>query len=124
MALGATGTDTGGSIRQPRRSAALPRQTRVTVDCSRFGDDRLRSSLDQAGPMAANLEDCALLLQSMAPFCDPHDSTSAQRDVPVYARRIKSRREGAARRYPQRIIAPTHCHGNPDALGPGNRMAA
>lgn len=102
MALGATGTDTGGSIRQPAAFCGITGVKPSYGRCSRFGTIAFASSLDQAGPMAANLADCALLLQSMAGF-DPHDSTSAQRDVPVYAdalnRGVKGLRVGIPKEY-------------------------
>lgn len=102
MALGATGTDTGGSIRQPAAYCGITGFKPSYGRCSRFGTIAFASSLDQAGPMAADLTDCALLLQSMAGF-DPHDSTSARRDVPDYIeslnRGIKGLRVGIPKEY-------------------------
>ena len=80
----ATGTDTGGSIRQP---AALTGVTGIKPTygrCSRYGMIAFASSLDQAGPMARDARDCALMLQAMSGF-DERDATSAQRDVPDWA---------------------------------------
>lgn len=79
----ATGTDTGGSIRQP---AALTGTTGLKPTygrVSRYGMIAFASSLDQGGPIARTAEDCALLLQAMAGF-DSLDSTSAEYDVPDY----------------------------------------
>jgi aspartyl-tRNA(Asn)/glutamyl-tRNA(Gln) amidotransferase subunit A len=79
----ATGTDTGGSIRQP---AALTNLTGIKPTygrVSRWGMIAYASSLDQAGPLARNAEDCALLLQAMAGF-DPQDSTCAEQPLDDY----------------------------------------
>jgi len=79
----ATGTDTGGSIRQP---AALTNLTGIKPTygrVSRWGMIAYASSLDQAGPLARNAEDCALLLQAMAGF-DPKDSTSLEQPLDDY----------------------------------------
>jgi aspartyl-tRNA(Asn)/glutamyl-tRNA(Gln) amidotransferase subunit A len=79
----ATGTDTGGSIRQP---AALTNLTGIKPTygrVSRWGMIAYASSLDQAGPLARNAEDCALLLQAMAGF-DPKDSTSVEQPLDDY----------------------------------------
>jgi aspartyl-tRNA(Asn)/glutamyl-tRNA(Gln) amidotransferase subunit A len=83
MALGATGTDTGGSIRQPASFTGLAGIKPTYGRCSRFGIVAFASSLDQAGPMARRVEDCAILLQAMAGF-DAKDSTSAERVVPDF----------------------------------------
>src|ERR1700682_6324181 len=83
LCLGATGTDTGGSIRQP---AALTRHVRIKPTsgrCSRWGVVAYASSLDQAGPFARTVRDAAILLTSMAGH-DPKDSTSMDRPVPNY----------------------------------------
>lgn len=84
IAMGATGTDTGGSIRQPAAFCGIVGIKPTYGRCSRFGIVAFASSLDQAGPFARNVEDCALLLQSMAGF-DPKDSTSVNAPVPDYA---------------------------------------
>ncbi|MGL4686275.1 MAG: Asp-tRNA(Asn)/Glu-tRNA(Gln) amidotransferase subunit GatA [Commensalibacter sp.] len=83
MALGATGTDTGGSIRQPSAYCGITGIKPTYGRCSRWGIVAYASSLDQAGPMARNVEDCAIMLASMAGF-DPKDSTSVEKSVPDY----------------------------------------
>ncbi|MBN8487835.1 MAG: Asp-tRNA(Asn)/Glu-tRNA(Gln) amidotransferase subunit GatA, partial [Burkholderiales bacterium] len=79
----ATGTDTGGSIRQPASFSGLTGIKPTYGVCSRYGMIAFASSLDQAGPMARSAEDCALLLSAMAGF-DERDSTSAERPAPDY----------------------------------------
>jgi aspartyl-tRNA(Asn)/glutamyl-tRNA(Gln) amidotransferase subunit A len=84
MCMGATGTDTGGSIRQPAAFTGIAGIKPTYGRCSRWGIVAFASSLDQAGPMARTVEDCALMLEAMAGF-DPKDSTSVNRPVPKYA---------------------------------------
>lgn len=79
----ATGTDTGGSIRQPAALCNITGLKPTYGRVSRYGMIAFASSLDQAGPMAATAEDCALLLNAMAGF-DERDSTSVDRPVPDY----------------------------------------
>jgi aspartyl-tRNA(Asn)/glutamyl-tRNA(Gln) amidotransferase subunit A len=83
LAPAATGTDTGGSIRQPAALCGITGLKPTYGRVSRFGMIAFASSLDQGGPMARSAEDCALLLQAMAGF-DPKDSTSADRPVADY----------------------------------------
>ena len=85
MAPAATGTDTGGSIRQPAAFAGITGLKPTYGLVSRYGMIAFASSLDQAGPMAKSAEDCALLLNVMAGF-DPNDSTSLEREKEDYAR--------------------------------------
>ncbi len=84
IAPGATGTDTGGSIRQPAALCGITGLKPTYGRVSRYGMIAFASSLDQAGPMAASAEDCAMMLQVMAGF-DKRDSTSSERDVPDYS---------------------------------------
>ncbi|MGA7950619.1 MAG: amidase family protein, partial [Thiobacillaceae bacterium] len=85
LAPAATGTDTGGSIRQPAALCGITGLKPTYGVCSRYGMIAFASSLDQAGPMAKSAEDCALLLNVMAGF-DPRDSTSLERDAENYTR--------------------------------------
>jgi len=87
LAPGATGTDTGGSIRQPAALCGIS-GIKPTYGCvSRYGMVAFGSSLDQGGPLARSAEDCAILLQAMAGF-DPRDSTSIDREVPDYSEQL------------------------------------
>jgi len=80
---GATGTDTGGSIRQPAALCGITGLKPTYGRVSRWGMIAYASSLDQGGPMARTAEDCALLLGAMAGF-DPRDSTCVNQPVPDY----------------------------------------
>jgi len=84
MAMGATATDTGGSIRQPASFCGIAGIKPTYGRCSRWGVVSFASSLDTPGPLARTVKDNALLLQSMSGF-DPKDSTSANKDVPDFA---------------------------------------
>ena len=85
LAPAATGTDTGGSIRQPAAMCGLTGLKPTYGVVSRYGMIAFASSLDQGGPMARSAEDCALLLNTMAGF-DERDSTSLDRPIENYAR--------------------------------------
>ena len=85
LAPAATGTDTGGSIRQPAALCNLTGLKPTYGVVSRYGMIAFASSLDQGGPLAASAEDCALLLNTMVGF-DERDSTSLDRPVEDYAR--------------------------------------
>ncbi|MCP5380613.1 MAG: Asp-tRNA(Asn)/Glu-tRNA(Gln) amidotransferase subunit GatA [Novosphingobium sp.] len=79
----ATGTDTGGSIRQPAAFTGITGIKPTYGRCSRWGIVAFASSLDQAGPMARDVTDCAIMLEAMAGF-DPKDSTSLDLPVPEW----------------------------------------
>ncbi|WP_421849546.1 Asp-tRNA(Asn)/Glu-tRNA(Gln) amidotransferase subunit GatA [Novosphingobium sp.] len=81
IAPAATGTDTGGSIRQPASFTGISGIKPTYGRCSRWGIVAFASSLDQAGPMARDVRDCAIMLEAMAGF-DPKDSTSLDMPVP------------------------------------------
>ena len=87
LAPAATGTDTGGSIRQPAALCNLTGLKPTYGVVSRYGMIAFASSLDQAGPMAASAEDCALLLNTMVGF-DERDSTSLKRPAEDYTRNL------------------------------------
>ena len=89
IAPGATGTDTGGSIRQPAAFAGICGIKPTYGRCSRWGVVAFASSLDQAGPMAKTVRDCAILLEAMAGF-DPKDSTSLDLPVPQWEANLSS----------------------------------
>jgi aspartyl-tRNA(Asn)/glutamyl-tRNA(Gln) amidotransferase subunit A len=109
LALGATGTDTGGSIRQPAAFTGLAGIKPTYGRCSRYGIVAFASSLDQAGPMARTVEDAAILLAAMSGF-DPRDSTSAERPVPDFRaathRPIKGLRIGIPAEYRMDGMSP------------------
>ncbi len=84
LAPAATGTDTGGSIRQPAAFTGITGVKPTYGRCSRWGIVAFASSLDQAGPMARDVTDCAIMLGAMAGF-DPKDSTSLDLPVPDWA---------------------------------------
>jgi len=88
LAPAATGTDTGGSIRQPAALCNLTGLKPTYGVVSRYGMIAFASSLDQGGPMAASAEDCALLLNTMVGF-DERDSTSLERPVEDYTRDLE-----------------------------------
>jgi len=88
LAPAATGTDTGGSIRQPAALCGITGIKPTYGVVSRYGMIAFASSLDQGGPMARSAEDCALLLNVMAGF-DPRDSTSLERDKEDYSRDLE-----------------------------------
>ena len=95
----ATGTDTGGSIRQPASFTGITGIKPTYGVCSRFGLIAFASSLDQAGPLARSAEDCALLLSAMSGF-DERDSTSAQRPPQDFHAAMLRAREGATAAQP------------------------
>ncbi|MEO5700923.1 MAG: Asp-tRNA(Asn)/Glu-tRNA(Gln) amidotransferase subunit GatA [Casimicrobiaceae bacterium] len=94
MVPGATGTDTGGSIRQPAALTGICGLKPTYGLCSRYGLVAFASSLDHPGPFAQTAEDCALLLNAMAGH-DPRDSTSMARPREDYTARLRATRDGA-----------------------------
>jgi len=93
IAPGVTGTDTGGSIRQPAAFTGICGIKPTYGRCSRWGIVSFASSLDQAGPMARTVRDCAMLLEAMAGF-DPKDSTSLDLPVPQWEKNLSSNLSG------------------------------
>jgi aspartyl-tRNA(Asn)/glutamyl-tRNA(Gln) amidotransferase subunit A len=91
----ATGTDTGGSIRQPAGLCGVTGIKPTYGVCSRWGLIAFASSLDQAGVLARSAEDCALVLSAMSGF-DARDSTSAQRPPQDFHAQMRRPREGAS----------------------------
>ncbi len=93
LAPAATGTDTGGSIRQPAAFTGITGVKPTYGRCSRWGVVAFASSLDQAGPMAHDVRDCAIMLGAMAGF-DPKDSTSLDLPVPDWEAGLNSDMKG------------------------------
>jgi len=102
LCLAATGTDTGGSIRQPAAVTGRVGLKPTYGRCSRFGIVAFASSLDQAGPMTKTVRDAAIMLKTMASM-DPKDSTSVDLPVPDYEKLleggIKGLRVGIPKEY-------------------------
>ncbi len=102
LCAGATATDTGGSIRQPAAFTATVGIKPTYGRCSRWGIAAFASSLDQAGPIARDVRDAAILLRSMA-STDPKDTTSVDRPVPDYeavlGQSVKGMKIGIPREY-------------------------
>jgi aspartyl-tRNA(Asn)/glutamyl-tRNA(Gln) amidotransferase subunit A len=102
LCLGATGTDTGGSIRQPAAFTGIVGIKPTYGRCSRWGIVAFASSLDQAGPFTRTVRDNAMLLRSMAGH-DPKDTTSADLPVPDYeaaiGKSVKGMRIGIPKEY-------------------------
>jgi aspartyl-tRNA(Asn)/glutamyl-tRNA(Gln) amidotransferase subunit A len=102
LCLGATGTDTGGSIRQPAAFTGIVGIKPTYGRCSRRGIVAFASSLDQAGPFARTVRDAAILLKTMAGH-DPADTTSVDLPVPDYeaavGKSVKGMRIGIPREY-------------------------
>ncbi len=100
----ATGTDTGGSIRQPAAFCGITGLKPTYGRVSRWGMIAFASSLDQGGPMARSAEDCALLLGAMAGF-DRRDSTSVDEPVPDYRAALENSLEGVKIGLPAEFFA-------------------
>ena len=91
----ATGTDTGGSIRQPASFTGITGIKPTYGVCSRFGMIAFASSLDQAGPLARSAQDCAMLLSAMSGF-DERDATSVQQPPQDFTAQMHATRPGAS----------------------------
>ena len=104
LCAAATGTDTGGSIRQPAALCGISGLKPTYGVCSRYGMIAFASSLDQAGPMGRSAEDLALLLNTMAGF-DERDSTSLQREKEDYARDLDTPLNGLRIGLPKEFFA-------------------
>ncbi|MDO9466585.1 MAG: Asp-tRNA(Asn)/Glu-tRNA(Gln) amidotransferase subunit GatA [Thiobacillus sp.] len=104
MAPAATGTDTGGSIRQPAALTGITGLKPTYGLVSRYGMIAFASSLDQAGPMALSAEDCALLLNAMTGF-DHRDSTSLEREKEDYTRDLEKPLAGLRVGLPREFFA-------------------
>jgi aspartyl-tRNA(Asn)/glutamyl-tRNA(Gln) amidotransferase subunit A len=104
LAPAATGTDTGGSIRQPAAMCGISGIKPTYGVVSRYGMIAYASSLDQGGPMARSAADLALLLNAMAGF-DPRDSTSLERPAEDYARELERPLEGLRIGLPREYFA-------------------
>lgn len=114
LAPAATGTDTGGSIRQPAAISNLTGLKPTYGRCSRYGMIAFASSLDQAGPLAKSAEDCALLLGAMAGF-DTADSTSVDTPVPDYTATLGASMQGRKLGLPKEFLS--------DGVDPETRAA-
>jgi len=104
-ALAATGTDTGGSIRQPASFCGIVGLKPTYGRCSRWGVVAYASSLDHPGPLARTVEDAAIMLGAMAGH-DPKDSTSAARPVPDFAAALTGGIRGLRIGVPREYRAP------------------
>ena len=104
LAPAATGTDTGGSIRQPAAFCGVTGIKPTYGRVSRYGMIAFASSLDQGGPFARSAEDCALLLQAMAGF-DPRDSTSSNSATQDYSAGLEQGVEGLRIGLPKEYFA-------------------
>lgn len=93
LCLGALGSDTGGSIRQPASHCGVVGMKPTYGRVSRYGLVAFASSLDQIGPLAKDTRDCALLMNAISGY-DPKDSTSVPRDVPDYTAALKAGLQG------------------------------
>jgi len=105
LAPAATGTDTGGSIRQPAALCGLTGLKPTYGVVSRYGMIAFASSLDQGGPLAKSAEDCALLLNAMAGF-DERDSTSLERPAEDYGRDLARPLAGLTIGLPEEFFGP------------------
>ena len=102
LCIAATGSDTGGSIRQPASFCGIVGMKPTYGRCSRFGMIAFASSLDQAGTLTKNVEDSSIMLQSMCSH-DPRDSTSSKNEIPDFSTYVdidlKKKKVGIPREY-------------------------
>ena len=122
LCLGATGTDTGGSIRQPAAFTGTVGLKPTYGRCSRWGIVAFASSLDQAGPMTKTVRDAAIMGAAMMGH-DPRDSTSADLPVPDFEAMLTGDIRGPGHRHSARIPHGWHARRDRDALGRGARDA-
>lgn len=110
LAPGTTGTDTGGSIRQPASYCGITGLKPTYGRVSRYGMIAFASSLDQAGPFGQTAEDCAILLEAMSGY-DAKDSTSANVEVPNYSlelnNSLKGKKVGLVKEFMQQDLGYT-----------------
>ena len=121
LCAGATATDTGGSIRQPAAFTGTVGIKPTYGRCSRWGIVAFASSLDQAGPIARDVRDAAIMLKSMASV-DPKDTTSVDRRCRTTRRRSASD-QGHEGRHSEGISRRRHAGGDRGALAEGHRLA-
>ncbi|MGY4469261.1 Asp-tRNA(Asn)/Glu-tRNA(Gln) amidotransferase A subunit family amidase [Bradyrhizobium sp. LB9.1b] len=122
LCMGATATDTGGSIRQPAAFTATVGIKPTYGRCSRWGIVAFASSLDQAGPIARSTRDAAMLLRSMAGH-DPKDTTSVDIPVPDYEAAIGKSVKGMKIGIPREIPSRRHAGRDRKTLGSGRGLA-
>ena len=102
--IGAIGTDTGGSIRQPASHCGVVGLKPTYGGVSRFGLVAFASSLDQIGPIAKDVTDCAILMNAICGY-DPNDSTSVQREVPDHTMALQAGLKGLVVGIPKEYFA-------------------
>lgn len=105
LAPAATGTDTGGSLRQPAAFCGISTLKPTYGRVSRYGMIAFASSLDQGGPMAHSVDDLALLMEAMAGF-DERDSTSVAEPVPHYSLSLENSLQGLKIGVPEEYLSP------------------
>lgn len=105
LAAVTTGTDTGGSIRQPASFCGITGLKPTYGRVSRHGMVAFASSLDQCGPMAKSAEDCAIMLQSLASYDPVNDSTSFDAKVPCYKSNLEKSLKGLTFGLPKELFA-------------------
>lgn len=110
LCLGATASDTGGSIRQPAAFCGITGIKPTYGLCSRWGMVAFASSLDQAGPMAHTISDCALMLQNMAGY-DEKDATSLNVKIPDYFINLKPEAKGLRVGIPKEYVEGLNAEG-------------